>query len=452
MTNKATQQTFKTGDICWVKHDDGSISMSHGHLRWRWRGDNNGNGLQYIGNDGWQNDDVIVGHFDDKCKLALRALVGPPPWETQAEQPSSETGGITIEAINKIGDRLCSLSNEAEHGFAELRGLATRLIGERDRAAAMYRDACWDCNDLRTRLEQHVADNASLTARVNQLEASDAQVAQILLTAHGHLNTFGAEPGSIDKRCELAAVAYNRLKAELHTERTTLGRDLADIVSENTRCRDRANEVRKSAEEQNAKLIAENKRLRDKLSELDVLLCQANDIAIRMEAGVDPAPLNLAIANVLEAISAESEAAGVLACPDGEPMHFHHDGCPYCMKANGPEIPNDVKPVSALSTSTSVESKGKDVTGPESASADCIVKLGSSCAGIDRMENALADDRKRFDEHVRRLAKDAINEVLTTVSETFKHYLDEKVHPDDHRISWRIAEQIIKDATGMTGG
>jgi hypothetical protein len=32
------------------------------------------------------------------------------------------------------------------------------------------------------------------------------------------------------------------------------------------------------------------------------------------------------------AIDEESEIAAMMVCPHGEPMHFHHDGCPSCIE------------------------------------------------------------------------------------------------------------------------
>lgn len=67
------------------------------------------------------------------------------------------------------------------------------------------------------------------------------------------------------------------------------------------------------------------------LSELDhlngeLMMCamQANDRPTMMGKLYD-------LLNFLSP-SGEHEAAGVLACPDGEPMHFHHDGCPMCIQ------------------------------------------------------------------------------------------------------------------------
>ncbi len=40
----------------------------------------------------------------------------------------------------------------------------------------------------------------------------------------------------------------------------------------------------------------------------------------------------------------ECMVCGVLHCPEGEPLHFHHDGCPACsMDDDDPRLPLPVK-------------------------------------------------------------------------------------------------------------
>lgn len=48
----------------------------------------------------------------------------------------------------------------------------------------------------------------------------------------------------------------------------------------------------------------------------------------RIEMAAKSGTLTDALLN--ECRNAECTACGELVCPHGEPLHFHHDGCPSC--------------------------------------------------------------------------------------------------------------------------
>lgn len=234
----------------------------------------------------------------------------------------NQATGITLEKINAIGDRLCLLSNEAEHGFAESKAIAVRLIEE-----CQHHKKCHDsCN-------RHYTDvHCAITKILDE--------AGISKEYHGL--TWRVEI-AIDRMAKAEAGA-DAPRAELHTERATL----QEIIKMNEQCKqERDGAVRKAYDlsrqlgaaqgERDQAIMQGRQHIRklaeqtEKLNEIIAASVEANNIAIGI-SGDDLAPLYAAIANVLNLIGQESEAASVLVCPRNEPMHFHHDGCPSCME------------------------------------------------------------------------------------------------------------------------
>lgn len=144
------KETFKTRNYFWVKCPDGAaIRVDVGAIPRKFRNENTGNGLMVLRptKNGlareWRDDNNPIEPFDTECKQALRALIGPPPWETHAAagspatqvQPLVAPSHTTREAIQKTGDELVRLSNEAEHGFSKLRTIALRAVDDNERLA-----------------------------------------------------------------------------------------------------------------------------------------------------------------------------------------------------------------------------------------------------------------------------------------------------------------------------
>jgi hypothetical protein len=145
-----------------------------------------------------------------ECREALRVLVGPPPWEvaimgSMTDDPiipwtdkpiqpvadalktvAGENHGqieelrlqydslkrespTTVEKIKALGERLASLSNEAEHGFAELSAIAIGLVEERDKWIADFRELNYratrlqgEVDSLRDEMTQWVSEHAAM--------------------------------------------------------------------------------------------------------------------------------------------------------------------------------------------------------------------------------------------------------------------------------------------------
>jgi len=153
MENQATGETFSCNGMMFERVRDGGVKPLNGLAR-RWRHEPAGNCLQECICGEWHDDDIENAEYDNAYKSALRALVGPPPWETQA--PAAVASSLPApndyrSRIKSIGEHLASLSDEAEHGFAEFRELnyrATQMQGEID--------------GLRAEMTQWVSEHAAM--------------------------------------------------------------------------------------------------------------------------------------------------------------------------------------------------------------------------------------------------------------------------------------------------
>lgn len=275
MENQATKETFKHEHRTWIKHDGESIYLEDGEtvvLR-GWRSSPGGNGLRMKWNDQWVADTCRYDTFDASCKLALRALVGPPPWEGVAgatTEPAAvvppTTATPTRELIRTIGSRLAALSNEAEQGFAELSAVAISLVEKNERLAE-ERDG-W------------IADFRAVTSRATRLQSElDQANAVIQREKSAQLKVDEAIQASL---------------AETGASHILGVRSPYDIILAAIRI--------DSAYWKLVKL--------------------AQDGHLPQET----------IAQFFLEIDGESEVASVIACPHREPLHFHHDGCPACVE------------------------------------------------------------------------------------------------------------------------
>ena len=141
------RKEFTTKNMTFTLAQEGGVTLN-GMAPCRWRAHQFGNHLESYYDGKWQDDRFSSAAYDDACKEALRALVGPPPWErspmtTTPAQSPSEARKARIE---ELGARLCALSDESEGGFSELRAITIALIEERD---ALARKAETDQESLR---------------------------------------------------------------------------------------------------------------------------------------------------------------------------------------------------------------------------------------------------------------------------------------------------------------
>ena len=87
----------------------------------RWRATNTGNGLQHMFNGSdWADDGLRYDPYDSECRMALRALVGPPPWETTGEAPQR----TTLESARlAVSEALRTATASTERAMADLDAL-----------------------------------------------------------------------------------------------------------------------------------------------------------------------------------------------------------------------------------------------------------------------------------------------------------------------------------------
>lgn len=107
----------------------GYDSVTHGCFVYRrWRATNTGNGLQYMvrGSD-WADDGLRREPYDSECRLALRALVGPPPWET--EQAAAPPQCAPLEATRlAVAEALRTATASTERALADLDALREAMV------------------------------------------------------------------------------------------------------------------------------------------------------------------------------------------------------------------------------------------------------------------------------------------------------------------------------------
>ncbi len=118
MENQATKKTFKTEHYQWIRHDTNRwIRPGYGETCWRrWSNESGHSTTQYM--DEWgvwcYSTDDVNDYFSVECKLALRALVGPPPNVTdeaaaEAKDPEpSQQPHISLQA-DQLSDDISHL-------------------------------------------------------------------------------------------------------------------------------------------------------------------------------------------------------------------------------------------------------------------------------------------------------------------------------------------------------
>jgi hypothetical protein len=87
------------------------------------------------------------------------------------------------------------------------------------------------------------------------------------------------------------------------------------------------------------------------------------------------------IRDFLLAIDEESEIAAMMVCPHGEPMHFHHDGCPSCVDDEPSPFPGGRAAFFKASRSEPIADDGNDdackVNGcTHTAATTCLAQAG----------------------------------------------------------------------------
>ena len=245
----------------------------------------------------------------------------------------------TREQIKAIGDRLAALSNEAEHGFAQLTKITLGLVEE--------------------------------------LEAARSALAS-------------------------SRSAYDSILAQAAELRTARDMWIIDFRKLNNRATELQTEV---------------DRLRRLEHKLDVILAFAGNAEQIANDGTREEAIK-ATADVMREIFADSGHGvmlpDVLDCPDGVPLHGHHDGCPSCAQATDAITRKPISiPITDLTFSqalehlkhgSSVRRKGWATKGahikihryPDKRISDCIawympdrpIQPGWTCSQADM----LADD------------------------------------------------------------
>ena len=86
----------------------------------------------------------------------------------------------------------------------------------------------------------------------------------------------------------------------------------------------------------------------------------------------------------------ECMACGQIDCPDGEPLHYHHDGCPCCSQR-----PDDVRTQSDLLEQTEkirrrwVPSHGMSTDTPLGQAVKDIRALSARCTALEQERDHL---------------------------------------------------------------
>lgn len=406
MVEQATTETFKTEHYEWVRYGEDAVVSLDGAQPRKWDSVNLGNGLLRGVASRWLIDPPWE-PFDTECKLALRALVGPPPWEVPAATtPACEEcdgtgqvhsrsdygydcpvctktppGDITTSTIDKIGERLCALSNEAEHGFAELRAIAVRLVGERDGASkrldaietlvrSMSSMTGLDVPGLIDYAKKRLTALARfedglvaavtatqedpphhllkpLAAALQRLPGDAAGIVANALEEMPYLQRSEDERSKLINRAEIAEHERGRLKDELQRERATLTETLKHLkaveaerdkwIADFRELNHRATRLQGECDEWERASGLINKMLEDERE----TNCEYRERMKSIEAAADAAERIAdtgtrddtieAVAKTMDAIIGLSIAGVVIQCPHGEPMHDHGDGCPSCM-------------------------------------------------------------------------------------------------------------------------
>lgn len=282
------QATFDDDGSIWTRASEGGVNRGGGPYAYKWRSSDSGNQLMVNKFGTWTDDANAEPGFDDSCKRALRALIGPPPWETPAV--------ATRDRIKALGDKLCALSNEAECGFAELSRIAIDLVGEQN-------DLQGECTRLK--LE---ADNLR--------EHYDAAL-RLLVTAKKYSRNVIAERDQAVSNWQTVDKVW-----------ASLMRDHRDLTAECDALRAECTRLRVEMQP----IIARRDYLESKLAAIR----HSAEGAERM-AGVGTREETIrAAAETFRVIFADSGYGvmipEVLDCPYGEPYHDHSDGCPCCME------------------------------------------------------------------------------------------------------------------------